>query len=49
MDNWAFENRDNLTGDPFAPSYFSEAVVPGPAAALPFALGLLVARRRRRK
>lgn len=47
MDNWAYENRDNLTGDPFAPSYFS--TVPGPAAVLPFALGLLAMRRRRRK
>lgn len=48
MDNWSYANRDSLTGDPFAKSYFGEAV-PGPAAVLPFALGLLAARRRRRK
>jgi len=47
MDNWAYDNRDNLTGQySFTPSYF--ATVPGPAAALPFALGFLAARRRRR-
>lgn len=48
MDNWAYANQGKLTGDPFAKSYFGEAV-PGPAAALPFAIGLLAARRRRRK
>jgi hypothetical protein len=37
MNNWAWANRDDLTGDyPFSPSYF--AVVPAPGAAL---LGLL--------
>jgi hypothetical protein len=46
MQNWAYDNRDNLTGDPFADSFFR--TVPTPSTMGIFAMtGLLASRRRR--
>lgn len=47
MDNWAFANRDNLTGDyPYATSVFRVVPTPGSAGVLAMT-GLFAARRRR--